>query len=587
MALSLKGLEGPGDFDLVDSSRVRLGGGNAQPVTWSMGDPVAFGLAGLSEAYNKFAARMDELAVNDFVLKTQKEFDARYNDPEKGEFFTRRGDAAQGMFQEFQNASRDNWEKGARGALTERQMQMAHGKMTTLYRDWGDKVADFQAKETLNAKVNHVEDSLVQLADMAARGDMQSLTVALGLIQDQVKALGDMQGWSAEDIKIMAEQKTGDALIRGAITLAVTDPVQGFGMLEVYKEMIPDVQYGPARTVLEGHWRAAEARAKEAALTGYANNLLRTLDNMSFEDAASVIVRDPVLQQNPKAQKSVFDMYTSTFKLQQEAAEYQSKAALGNVQTEMRRLRDADEKDPKKYLALALTLPVDKQAGAITYSERLIKGDNVKTNPDAFVDYVNRLGKGDSFLSMTDYAGKLSLADAQTLSDPQKARQLAALLPIFQDAAAAYRMESRKVSEAFVKFQQFIPKDGFKSPKELEDALGRAMVETTMDKDWSKAKVVYGYEVPDLVRAGWYPTAGNEHARLLADMAPEGFGADDYERMTEAGQRGATTEIYRGLGLPGMMGDYSRRFEAQRELMTEAAVDKMISESEAEDGRAD
>jgi hypothetical protein len=543
MALSLKGLQGPDDFGLTDSSKIRLGGTTPQPVTWAVGDPVAFGLAGLAKADEKFAGKMDELAVNDFVLKTQKEFDARYNDPEKGEFYTRRGDASQGMLEEFQNTSRDNWEKNARETLTERQMQMAHGKMATLYHDWGNKVATFQAKETLNAKVNSVEDSIYQLTEMAATGDIQSLALSMGLIEDNVRALGDLQGWSPEHTEMKLAEARGQALIKGATALAATNPAQGLGMLNTYREMIPEVMRGPAEKVLRKHLETAEKRAKSAALTEYTNAVTSQLNGMDREDALYLIANDPVLAQHPKMQRTLYNNFNTALELQKKAADLQEKKALGNVQAEMRRMRDDGEIDPKKYQAVAMNLPPDKQSEVMAYSKRLLEGDTIQTDPTAFSELVRRIGRGDMFVSIdADYAGKLSLTDANTLSNPQRAKQLATIQPHFERAALPV-MGSIKAEQAFLVFQHSIPPEGFKTPLEAQNAIAREMVRVAMDKNWAPELTVFGYEAADLAKQGYYPSAGPESVVFKARLAEQGY---DFAKMSEE-EKSKAYKLYRGV----------------------------------------
>lgn len=265
MAISLKGLHGPDNLP-VDASPSGFHNSGQHPALWQAGNPAAFAAAGLEKEALRFAATLDDLAVNDFLLKTSKELEADYANPQHGQFNTRKGQAALGMFREWQERSQRIWNEEAPTRLSARQLDMAKKPLAALFMATGRKVASHEAEQVLDWRRQTAELALNDAANLIAASpfDMENIGLGMASIRKSCAALGTMHGWDEAHTRSRADRAIGTALARGATTLAETRPDMALGFLRLHKEMIPEEAFQGAEAAVQKKIRA-RAREEQAA----------------------------------------------------------------------------------------------------------------------------------------------------------------------------------------------------------------------------------------------------------------------------------------------------------------------------------
>jgi hypothetical protein len=254
MAFSLKGLEGPGEVALQGGGAMAgmPSGKGVAPVTWGVGNPLVAAVGGFAKEWKKFADEQDDLAVNDFLSRKSREIQEFYTNPESGEFNVRKGEKAAGMYNEFQTSRRRALDEEAAGELNSHQLRILRPHLDRLINVWGPKIAQHESGSMLDSAVDKAKTAVFNAVNTiaASDGDPEIISQSADSIRVGIYAQGRAQGRSEEYMDMEVRREIGDALVKGAISMAAQNPVAAMGFLEHYKENIPPVMYGPARHTL-------------------------------------------------------------------------------------------------------------------------------------------------------------------------------------------------------------------------------------------------------------------------------------------------------------------------------------------------
>lgn len=246
MALNTRNLTAPGDVQSVDGAKIAgsLGGGGSMP-TWGVGDPVATAVAGFQQGMVKFKEHYDRAKADEFLINKKMELDKMYFDKDTGLFNTRKGEAAQGLYQEGAEYMRQMWDKDAMDNLSEEQRALASKGMGQLFTDYSHKIAKFETDEMINGTKNRINNTLYNVQNMmSADGGITEEDLAMGMyaIRSGVESLGKLQGLDDETIRINQEQQLGEMFKRGSAAMAAKDPHAALGMVKTYLQYIPEAQ---------------------------------------------------------------------------------------------------------------------------------------------------------------------------------------------------------------------------------------------------------------------------------------------------------------------------------------------------------
>ncbi|MBO4313161.1 MAG: hypothetical protein J5838_02600 [Desulfovibrio sp.] len=258
------GLIAPADVQTIDEGAIArsVHGAQSSAPTWAVGDPVATALSGLSDMVDKYAKAYDDVVVNDYTMQKSKELDDLYNNPDTGIFNTRKGDKAQGAYQDYKATIRDIWDHDAMDKLTERQRDMASKHLYALFSDYGHRVAAFETKQLMGAQEERCKNTVQTAQDLLATGRATDNDIANGInaIRIAYEKMGEMQGWDGETVARMQDEAVGRALLKGSAALAAADPLAARGMLEECRPWLGALEYAGARAHLDGAVRRAMRR---------------------------------------------------------------------------------------------------------------------------------------------------------------------------------------------------------------------------------------------------------------------------------------------------------------------------------------
>lgn len=260
--MSLKmGHELVGPEDMTIKANTGLGGGGlgggANAPMWGVGNPLAVSMSGLEEAVSRFADTYDDIKVSDFMLRKQQELDQKYFNPETGLFNTRKGALAQGLYSEMVEDAKRITDEDAVNELSSRQRGLINSSLATMFTQWGHKVADFENEQLMNHQVEQAQNNVLAATEIVASTgnlDADALGMSYTNIQNNMIALGKMQGWDEETIVRKTREAFGDAVIKGSLAQSVSDPTKAYGALRSYRDVIPKDKYQAAISKVVGSW---------------------------------------------------------------------------------------------------------------------------------------------------------------------------------------------------------------------------------------------------------------------------------------------------------------------------------------------
>ena len=239
MAIRISGgLQGPQDMQVGAGGGTLLGGsGGGQAAPYKPIDTRdAFGLNGFEQAWQRYAETHDKVTGTDFILRAEKEMAANYDDPETGQFATRRGAAAKGMTEEFRKWATKNWSEDAHKQLTAKQRKQVSQAMGNLYLDRMHRVAAHEAEGAYQDSIQRSEIHRNEFMQMGIRGEMNTETLkqATDGMKDAYDNLARLEGWSPEFREMRQQQDIDKMITDSALLYAEKNP---YGSLQKVRGM--------------------------------------------------------------------------------------------------------------------------------------------------------------------------------------------------------------------------------------------------------------------------------------------------------------------------------------------------------------
>lgn len=429
MALNTKSLTAPGDVKAVDRLSIAAGagsGGGNMP-TWGVGDPIATAVAGFQRGMEKFKRYYDDAKVNEFLTNKAMELDKMYYDKDNGLFNTRKGEAAQGMYQEGVQAMRDMWEKDAQENLSDTQRAMIGKGMQRLFADYGHRIAKYETDEMINGTKNRLENTLFNAKNMVASGDFTEDDLALSLtsVRSAVHALGALQGLDGETIQRQIDEQTGELITKSAMGLAATKPEMARGMLLSYKDMIPAMQYEPAMKTIT---KRAEAEAKRQASVRTQAEMSAMLQSLDEANAGDVLaLAQEKYPNDPGKQAKLLSQWNGRQEALKRVQNQKDKLALTQfgetVKTQIMALPLEQRADAaENMIANMPTEEMQNKARKIYYNlEGALNPETGKSvtmdHPGFFRKASERIANGEAFDVAADYGDVLTPETIKKLSD--------------------------------------------------------------------------------------------------------------------------------------------------------------------------
>ncbi|MDY0258637.1 MAG: hypothetical protein RBR41_03095 [Desulfovibrio sp.] len=266
-------IEGPGDLRAIDATAFAPSGGGsgAHAPTWGVSNPAAVAMSGLQKASEQFADVYDDVQVNNYLMKKTKEFEDRYYNPDTGLFNTRKRGDAQGLYQEEREYRSKIWDEDAPKYLSERQLRMASKPFGALFRNQARLVASHETSELMSHQVDMAENSIFAAQNLVASGNLteDKLDVAKASINIATQNLGRMQGWDAETTERKKQEAWGQAVLKGTVALAATNPMAALEFLKEHQDSIPAEEFAGVLAAVDGKAQDKHiADIKERVLTG-------------------------------------------------------------------------------------------------------------------------------------------------------------------------------------------------------------------------------------------------------------------------------------------------------------------------------
>jgi hypothetical protein len=292
MAISLKGLSGPDDI-AVDGRRGNLlgyapSGGGAAPPKWEVGNPAVAAMSGFQKEFERFAKEHDNSVITKAQLDMREAYATRYLDPENGEFKTRRGIDAKGMYDDGRAFFDDFMENNARKNLNERQQRLFAPVAANEMRGYAHQIASHEGQEILTHYKRENEVQISRAIDLAVADPLNqdSLPKSFGTLAGLYRARAKYEGWSDEYAALQLREAQGDVVTGMADTLAADRPELAIGLLNGNREFVSPLKYAKTLASLQARRDARLNKSlalEERALRKAGESAERDLYSMSFD----------------------------------------------------------------------------------------------------------------------------------------------------------------------------------------------------------------------------------------------------------------------------------------------------------------
>lgn len=251
-------LYGPGDVNLTgaDNNLSRGLGRNSAPL-WEVGNPVAVAFADLQQESEAFAATYDATKANSFITSVEQELNAKYNDPKTGEYQTRQGANAQGMYSDLVEQAKFITDERAVKELNQRQRNLISDPLSNLFNQYGRQVGSFETTQLMNAQLDENKNAITAAqTGIAQAGELtpEGLAFAHSRIATATANIGLMLGHSPETIDNATRAAFGTTVKNGIAAYSIKDPTNAFGALRVYRDLMHPAEYAEIAELTKRTW---------------------------------------------------------------------------------------------------------------------------------------------------------------------------------------------------------------------------------------------------------------------------------------------------------------------------------------------